>query len=88
MANTRMARVKVIRAIAYDGIVIRPEIDDSPRIHGKPVQITPVEAVIPEDLAVSFGKRYVEIIGRGEMIPAAKDDDKQPEGGEKSKGKK
>ena len=63
--NTKNAlvHVRVLRAIDIGGLTIRPIVDDGPRAAGRPLPVKPVEAYIPRDLAESFGKRYVEIIG-------------------------
>ncbi|HUW99375.1 MAG TPA: hypothetical protein VMY35_00215 [Phycisphaerae bacterium] len=53
--------VEVLHAIAFDGVHISPKIDD-PR-GGKPPTITPVKAVIPRNLAESYGPKYVKVIG-------------------------
>jgi len=85
-----MVRVKVLQAIAYEGLVIRPEIDDSPRIHGRPAKITPIEAEIPRDLAKAFGPKYVKILGpaANKKAPADPPADDKPEGGEEPEGGK
>ena len=55
-------RVTVKKTIGFDGVVIRPDIDDSGRGSGRPAIVKPVEAVIPRRMVASYGPEYVEII--------------------------
>ena len=62
-AKNALVHVRVLRAISIGGLTIRPVVDEGPRASGRPVQVKPVEAYIPRDLAESIGERYVTILG-------------------------
>lgn len=53
-ASSDVVRVRVHKAIAYGGTVLRPRID------GKTV--IPAEHDIPRRVAESYGRRHVEIV--------------------------
>ena len=52
--------VEALQTIGFYGVVIRPGIGGK---RGQPPLITPVKAVIPAELAASYGPKYVRVIG-------------------------
>ena len=67
----RMVRVRVHKAVAFGGIVLRPTVDGKKTI--------PVEAEMPLSVAKTHGTDYVEVLGAvKQAAPAA---DKQVTGG-------
>jgi len=62
-ADSQKVIVEVSQALAFDGIIVRPQIDSSGRLQGRKPIVKPVRAVIPRALAKAFGPNYVKEIG-------------------------
>ncbi|MFB3893227.1 MAG: hypothetical protein ACE15C_14520 [Phycisphaerae bacterium] len=55
--------VKLKAGVAFDGMMLRPIIDDSGRPAGRPDVVKPVKAIMPRDRAIAAGPAACEIIG-------------------------
>ena len=55
--------VEVRRAVAWEGLIVRPLIEGKRGTAVSALKVTPARAVMPESLAESFGDDYVKILG-------------------------
>jgi hypothetical protein len=56
-ADERLVKVRVFKAIAFSGVVVRPKVDS------KSGKVTPVEAYIPRNVAKAHPEQRLVIIG-------------------------
>jgi len=62
-ADSLKVIVEVRQAIAFDGVVIRPQVEDGGRLQGRKPIVKPVKGVITRALAEALGPDYVKEIG-------------------------